>query len=173
MKRTIGDFVIRDWQMGDAPSITKYANNRKIWINLRDAFPHPYRLEHAEEFISRVLDSNSTTVFAISNEKEAIGSIGLMRGVDVHRYTAELGYWLGEPFWGKGIMTHAVKSITAYAIHDLKLKRVFAEPFAGNSASARVLEKAGFQCEGLMRSNVYKDGKVLDQFLYSFASVFP
>lgn len=168
MDLKIGEYIIRDWQMTDAPSIAKYANNRKIWINLRDAFPHPYGLQDATSFISQVLASTPDTVFAIATPSEAIGSIGLMVGKDVHRYTAEMGYWLAEPFWGKGIMTQAVKSLTAYALHELKLQRVFAEPYATNPASARVLEKAGFTCEGILRSNVYKDGKMLDQYIYSF-----
>jgi ribosomal-protein-alanine N-acetyltransferase len=154
--------------MEDAPSIAKYANNRKIWINLRDAFPYPYSLQDAESFISRVIEASPITVFAIATQSEAIGSIGLMVGKDVHRYTAEMGYWLAEPFWGKGIMTQAVKSMTSYAIRNLKLHRIFAEPYSTNPASVRVLEKAGFICEGILRSNVFKDGNVLDQFLYSY-----
>jgi len=94
-----------------------------------------------------------------------------MPGKDVHRFTAEIGYWLAEPFWGTGIMTQAVKSMTAYAIRDLKLHRIFAEPYTTNPASARVLEKARFICEGTLRSNVFKDGKILDQFLYSYISI--
>lgn len=168
MKREIGEYIIRDWQIEDAPSIAKYANNRKIWTNLRDAFPHPYRIQDAESFISRIIKTVPTTVFAIANQFEAIGSIGLMPGKDVHRYTAEMGYWLAEQFWGKGIMTKAVQSLADYAIHDLKMHRVFAEPYATNPASAKVLDKAGFTFEGILRSNVFKDGRVLDQYLYSY-----
>ncbi len=168
MYRKIGRYIIRDWQMEDAPSIAKYANNRKVWMHLRDAFPHPYSLQDANAFISRVIESSPITVFAIATQSEAIGSIGLMPGKDVHRYTAEMGYWLAEPFWGKGIMTQAVKSLTDYAIKDLKMLRIFAEPYTINPASVRVLEKAGFICEGILRSNAFKDGKVLDQFLYSY-----
>jgi ribosomal-protein-alanine N-acetyltransferase len=168
MYRQIGEYIIRDWQLEDSPSIARYANNRKIWINLRDAFPHPYRIQDAASFIAHVTESSPITVFAIATQFEAIGSIGLMRGKDVHRFTAEIGYWLAEPFWGKGIMTDAVRSLTAYGVHDLGLHRIFAEPYTTNAASARVLEKAGFKCEGILRSNVFKDGKVLDQFLYSY-----
>ena len=168
MYRKIDEYIIRDWQMEDAPSIAKYANNRKIWMNLRDALPHPYSLKDAQSFISQVIISNPITVFAIATQSEAIGSIGLMLGKDVNRFTAEIGYWLAEPFWGKGIMTQAVKSMTAYAIHDLRLHRIFAEPYSTNPASARVLEKAGFICEGILRSNAFKDGNVLDQLLYSY-----
>lgn len=168
MYREIGEYIIRDWQMEDAPSIAKYANNRKIWLNLRDAFPHPYGIQDARAFISRVTGTDSMIAFAIATPYEAVGSIGLMPGKDVHRYTAEMGYWLAEPFWGKGIMTQAVKCLTGYAIHDLKMHRIFAEPYTTNPASARVLEKAGFLCEAILRSSVFKDGKVLDQYLYSY-----
>lgn len=170
MYQEIGEYIIRDWKMTDAPSVAKYANNRKIWQNLRDAFPNPYSLQDAERFLAGVIEASPRTVFAIATESEAIGSIGLVPGKDVHRFTAEMGYWLAEPFWGKGIMTQAVKSVSAYAIRDLKLHRIFAEPYTTNPASASVLEKAGFICEGIMHSNAFKDGKILDQFLYSYVS---
>ena len=174
MDLDIGEYKIRDWRAADAVSVARYANNRNIWRHLRDAFPHPYSLRDAEAFIARSLDSRPTTVFAIATRSEAIGNIGLILGADVHRYTAELGYWLAEPFWGNGIMTQAVKRLTRYAMRVLKLHRVFAAPYTTNPASARVLEKAGFACEGILRANVFKDGKVLDQYLYSrIASVDP
>lgn len=168
MQQSIGDYVLRDWRRDDAPSIARYANNRKIWLNLRDGFPHPYNRQHAEKFIARALQSIPTTLFAIATHDEAIGSIGLMLGADVHRFSAELGYWLAEPFWGRGIMTGAVKCVTAYAVEALGLHRVFAEPYTNNVASAKVLEKAGFVCEGIMQSSAFKDGTICDQFLYSF-----
>ena len=166
----IGKYCIRDWREGDAASIAPHANNRKIWLNLRDAFPHPYTVRDAEKFISQVTNKDPVTVFAIATTEEPIGSIGLMPGVDVHRYTAELGYWLAEPYWGRGIATLAVKALTVFALKELRFKRIFAEPYATNPASARVLEKAGFTREGLLRANVFKDGEVLDQFLYSYVS---
>ena len=113
---------------------------------MRDAFPYPYDLQDAEVFISGVLVSDPISVFAIATPSEAIGSIGLMIGKDVHRFTTEIGYWLAEQFWGKGIMTQAVKSLTVHAIHDLMLQRIFAAPYTTNPASARVLEKTGFIC---------------------------
>lgn len=168
MYREIGEYIIRDWQVEDASSISKYANNKKIWLNLRDAFPHPYRLQDAKSFISKAIESHPTTNFAVANRSEAIGSIGLVIGKDVHRFTAELGYWLAEPFWGKGIMTQAVKTLTAYGIHELGMHRIYAEPYTTNPASARILEKAGFKRDGILHLNVFKNGKVLDQFLYSY-----
>ena len=139
----------------------------KIRINLRDIFPHPYTIANAEAFLSIVMEDDPKTVFAIANEVEAIGSIGLMVGKDVHRFTAELGYWLAEPFWGKGVMTEAVKRITEYAFSNFSLKRVYAEPYTSNRASARVLEKAGFKYEGLLRASAFKDGRLVDQLLYA------
>jgi RimJ/RimL family protein N-acetyltransferase len=170
MDQKIGKYIIRDWQIEDASSIAKYANNKKIWLNLRDAFPHPYSLKDAKLFISRVIETNPKTMFAIATQTEAIGSIGLAIGKDVHRFTAEMGYWLAEPFWGKGIMTQSVKKIVSHGIQVLKLHRIFAKPFTTNSASARVLEKSGFTCEGILRSNVFKDGKILNQSLYSYVA---
>ena len=166
-----GKYMIRDWQKDDAESVAGYANNRKIWINLRDIFPHPYTIANAEAFLSIVMEDDPKTVFAIANEVEAIGSIGLMLGKDVHRFTAELGYWLAEPFWGKGVMTEAVKSITEYAFSSFGLKRVYAEPYATNPASVRVLEKAGFKYEGLLRASAFKDGRLVDQLLYARVNV--
>jgi len=166
-----GKYMIRDWQRDDAESVARYANNRKIWINLRDIFPHPYTMANAEAFLSIVTEDDPKTVFAIANEVEAIGSIGLVPGKDVHRFTAELGYWLAEPFWGKGIVTEAVKRITEYAFSRFSLKRVYAEPYATNPASARVLEKAGFKYEGLLRASAFKDGRLVDQLLYARVKV--
>lgn len=168
MHKNIDAYIIRNWHVEDAPSIAKYANNKKIWINLRDAFPHPYGLRDAESFISKAIEDHPETYFAISTSTEAIGSIGVTIGKDVHRFSAELGYWLAEPFWGQGIMPRAVKLITEYAIEELGLHRIYAEPYAFNTASAKVLEKAGFFLEGTLRSSAYKDGRFLDQHLYSY-----
>jgi [ribosomal protein S5]-alanine N-acetyltransferase len=163
----IGNYVIRDWQKEDAASIVQYAGNRKIWINLRDAFPHPYTMADAEAFLYRAMQMQPGSYFAIVFDSEAIGSIGLMAGTDVHRFTAELGYWLAEPFWGNGIMTAAVRALSEYALQKLGFHRIFAEPYTTNAASARVLEKAGFTLEGIMRASVFKDGRMLDQYLYA------
>ena len=168
MHQTFDDIILRDWQMADALSIAAHANNRKIWLNLRDLFPHPYTLKDAEAFIARVNGDFPKTVFAIATETEAIGSIGVMLGSDVHRFTGEIGYFLAEPFWGKGIMTRVVRYVARWAVRDLGLHRVSAEPYAGNLASQRVLEKAGFVCEGRLRSSAFKDGKIVDQVIYGY-----
>lgn len=153
--------------MDDVPSLVKYADNRKIWQNLRDGFPHPYTVSDAENFITRVNSSDPRTAFAIATDSEAIGSIGMLPGVDVHRFTAEMGYWIAEPFWGKGIMTEAVRLFIEWAFSDFDLHRISAMPYASNIASHRVLEKAGFLLEGIIRSGAYKDGNIVDMFMYS------
>ncbi len=163
----IGQYRIRDWEDSDAPSIAKYANNRKIWKNLRDGFPHPYNISDAENFLSLAQLQEPRTYFAIASSEEAIGGIGLGIGTDVHRFTAELGFWLAEPFWNKGIMTQAVICFTEYAFERFKLYRIYAEPYVTNPASTHVLEKASYIFEGTLKSNVFKDGKVLDQHLYA------
>lgn len=167
MKIEFDNYMIRDWVIEDVQSLAKYANNRKIWINMRDRFAHPYEVTDAENFIQNALNLTPKTMFAISNNMEAIGSIGLHIKKDVHRFTAEMGYWLGEPFWSKGIMTEVLKRFTKCAFENFKLHRIYAEPYATNHASMRVLEKVGFEREGVLRANVYKDGRVLDQVLYA------
>ncbi len=159
--------IIRPWSPEDAVAVQRYANNRKIWINLRDVFPHPYTLDDARAFLSRVTQERPQTTFAIATVSEAIGCLGLRIGSDVHCKRAELGFWLGEPFWGRGIMSEAVAELTRRAFGMFDLKRIYAEAFADNPASARVLEKAGFLCEGRLRASSFKDGRVLDSFLYA------
>lgn len=167
MNAVIGDYVVRDVRPEDASSIAVYADNPRVAANLRDIFPHPYHLEDAERFLQGVTEQEPRTVFAIATESEAIGVIGLTLGEDVHRFTAELGYWLGESFWGRGIMTDAVRAVVEYGFSEVGVLRICAEPYAGNVGSARVLEKAGFELEGRMRANVFKDGRILDQLVYS------
>lgn len=167
MELKTGKYMIRDWRTLDSSSIVKYANNKNIWANLRDGFPHPYQLSDAENFLSNVARQNPRKFFAIANNKEAIGSIGLRLGEDVHRFTAEMGYWLAEPFWNKGIMSKIVIRFTEFAFEKFALNRIFAEPYTENTSSVRVLEKAGFVLEGTLKASAFKNGKVLDQFLYS------
>lgn len=155
----------------DAVSLANHANDREIWLNLRDRFPHPYRLADAEQYISAVAARAVQTSFGIIVDGQAAGTVTLMPGTDVERVSAEIGYWLGRHFWGRGIMTEAVGAATAYAFEHLKLVRVFAVPFATNAASARLLEKAGYRLEGRLRRSAVKDGTVLDQLLYAYVKV--
>jgi [ribosomal protein S5]-alanine N-acetyltransferase len=162
-----GPCIIRSWREGDEETLPRHANNRKVWLNLRDRFPHPYTRSHAEEFIKRIKGVTPETNLAIDVEGEAVGGIGLVLHDDVERCSAEIGYWLGESFWGKGIMTTALVRVTEFAFKEFNLTRVFAVPYARNAASLRVLEKAGYLYEGVMRRSAIKDGVVLDQLMYA------
>ena len=159
--------TIRPWRLDDAGSLARHANNRKVWIALRDLFPHPYTIDNAREFLRKAITAPPPTNFSIEVNGAAVGGIGIHLGIDVHRHTAELGYWLGEEFWGRGIMTETVAAFTDFCFEEFQLRRIYAEPFANNPASARVLEKAGFAFEGRLKNNVLKDGKLLDSLLYA------
>jgi ribosomal-protein-alanine N-acetyltransferase len=167
MKLTLEQCTIRPWRMDDAESLAKHANNRKVWLSLRDKFPHPYTSEDGRKFLEAAVKVEPITDFCIEVNGGAVGGIGIHLGIDVHRHTAELGYWLGEEFWARGIMTEAVAAFTDFCFEEFQLRRVYAEPFANNPASARVLEKAGFTFEGRLKNNVLKDGKLLDSLLYA------
>ena len=145
-----------------------YANNRKIWLNLRDRFPYPYTKRDAATFLRSVVGHDPETMFAIEVGDQAVGGIGFMLQQDVERVSAEIGYWLGEPFWGRGIATEALTAVTTYAIGRHGLTRVFALPFASNVASCRVLEKAGYRLESRLQRSAIKDGSIVDQFQYAF-----
>ncbi|MGC4085066.1 MAG: GNAT family protein [Vicinamibacterales bacterium] len=168
MRIDLNSCRVRSWEAGDATAIAKYANNHRIWINLRDRFPHPYTRNHAVSFIRRVELNKPETTFCIEVDGEAAGGIGFMLQQDIERVSAEIGYWLGEPFWGKGICTDALRAVTDYAVATHGLTRVFAVPFADNAASCRVLEKAGFALEGYLRRSALKDGRIRDQKLYGY-----
>lgn len=158
---------LRPLVFSDATSLAHHANDREVWLNLRDRFPHPYTVADAEQYIASVAAQPVQTSFGIIIEGEAAGSVGLMLGDDIERGSAEIGYWLGRRYWGRGIMSEVVRAVTSYAFTNLGLIRIFAVPFATNSASVRVLEKAGYFCEGRMHRSAIKAGVVLDQFLYA------
>lgn len=170
MELVLDTCTVRSWRPADAAPLARHADNRKIWRNLRDRFPHPYTREDAHAFIEMARSSDRETHFCIAVDGEAAGSIGFTPRDDVERFTAEVGYWLGERYWGRGIVTEALTSVTAYALREHGLYRLFAVPFAWNAASLRVLEKAGYTREGRMRCSAYKDGQVVDQILYAFTS---
>lgn len=167
MEIKIGEWRIRSWEDADVAAVVKYANNRKVWINLRDSFPHPYTETDAIKWINHAKALNPQTQFAIASGGEAIGGIGLLLQNDVYRRSAEMGYWLGEPHWGKGIATKAVHALTQYAFAHFDIVRIYAGVFEWNRASARVLEKAGYTYEGRLRKSVTKDGKTIDQLMYA------
>jgi RimJ/RimL family protein N-acetyltransferase len=159
--------TIRDYRPSDAESLAKHANNRKVWLGLRDAFPHPYTTEDANNFLKGSIPGLPRIHFCIDIGGKAVGGIGLRPGEDVHRHTAEFGYWLAEEFWGQGIMSEIVPAFVDYCFKEFSLNRIFAMPHSSNPASARVLEKSGFILEGLLRKNVIKDGQILDSLLYA------
>jgi [ribosomal protein S5]-alanine N-acetyltransferase len=159
--------TIRPWRLDDAESLAKHANNRKVWLAVRDLFPHPYSIQDAHEFLQPAISEQPTTKFCIEVEGAAAGGIGIHVGQDVHRHTATLGYWLGEEFWGRGIMSEAVTAFPDFCFKNFPLHRISAEVFANNPASARVLEKAGFVFEARLKMNVIKDGQLLDSLLYA------
>ena len=158
---------IREWRPEDAASLARHADNRNIWRNVRDHFPHPYTVADAETWIQRTTSERPPTQLAIEVDGEAAGGIGVFLQRDVERRSAELGYWLGEAHWGRGLMTEAVRRFTAAVFDAFDLLRIYAVVFEWNPASCRVLEKAGFALEGRLRKAVVKDGVVLDQFLYA------
>jgi RimJ/RimL family protein N-acetyltransferase len=170
MLLTLNSCAIRSWRADDAAGIVQYANNYKIWANLRDAFPHPYTAQHARDFIRSVRNRTPETTFAIAVDDQAVGSIGFVLHSDVERVSAEIGYWLAEPFWGRGIVTDALIATTKYAIDTHALTRIYAVPFASNAASCRVLEKAGYVLEARLRRSAIKSGAITDQMQYAFVA---
>ena len=164
------DFILRPWRREDVEDVLRYANNDKIARNLRNIFPYPYIRTDAETFIESCIAADETRQMfrAIEADGHAVGSIALSRGSDIHCMTAELGYWLAEDYWGRGIMTQAVRQICeegAELWNDLV--RIYAEPFAHNTASRRVLEKAGFTLEGVLRQSVFKRHQLCDSCMYA------
>lgn len=158
---------VRPWRRSDARSLVQHANNPNVAKNLRDRFPHPYTEKDAKAFLRHATAAGDPSNLAIEVEGEAVGAVGFVPGRDIERFSAEIGYWVGERFWGRGIATEALALVTAYVFSDLNYLRLFALPFADNPASARVLEKAGYVREAVLRASSVKDGVVKDQLLYA------
>ena len=161
--------TLRRWRLTDAKELAAALNNRKILNNLRDGLPFPYTEQDARDYIIAMLSANEqdTFAYAITLEDHVIGSIGAFRQGNIHRQTAELGYYLAEESWGRGIMTDAIRQLCGMIFETTDILRIYAEPFSYNTGSRRALEKAGFQYEGLMKNNAVKNGKVVDMALYS------
>ncbi len=159
--------VIRPWSASDLGSLVENANNRAVWLNLRDLFPFPYREEDGRRWLAYVAGLEPVTHFAIQRGGVAVGGVGVVPGKDVERISGEVGYWLGEAHWGKGLATAALRELVTYTFVTLGLRRVFAVPFARNLASVRVLEKAGFRREGLLVESALKNGRLESQFIYA------
>ena len=168
MELSCGKCKVRSWHLNDVESTARHANNKKIWLNLRDRFPYPYTKVDARNWIESALAARPETCWAIDISGEAVGSIGFDLKTDVERYSAEVGYWLGETFWGRGICTAALKAPTPFALKSYNLKRIFALPFIENIASIHVLEKADYHRECIMRRSAFKDGRFVDQVLYAY-----
>lgn len=160
---------IRKWEMSDARDLAEALSNTKVQDNLRDGLPYPYTEQDGKDFISDMLaaDENETFAFAVTADSKVIGSIGVFRQQNIHRQTAELGYYIAEEYWGRGLMTEAVTQVCRHVFENSDIIRIYAEPFAYNAASCRVLEKAGFKYEGTLRDNAVKNGKVIDMKMYS------
>ena len=159
---------VRPWSEADAGSLQRHANNRNVSRQLRDRFPYPYEAQHAKSFLEIVTQQPTPTAWAIEADGAAVGGIGLQMQGDIERVSAEIGYWLGEPYWGRGIATEAVKAVTAQAFTLFDLTRIFAVVFTDHAASQRVLEKAGYIKEGHLRQSAIKDGAIRDQLLFAF-----
>ena len=158
---------VRSFRDSDAAELAAKANNRSVWLQLRDRFPHPYTIDDARGFIAFARGADPETAFAVTVGDLPVGSIGAVLREDVERCSAEVGYWLGEAYWGRGIATRALVSFTRFAFAAYGVERLFAVPLAANTASCRVLEKAGYRLEGRMRRSTVKDGVVQDQLLYA------
>lgn len=163
------DCTIRKWKMTDAADLAAAVNHLEILNNLRDGLPYPYTVADAEAYIASVLSDaqDGTYAFAIAVEGRAIGSISVHRQTNIHFRTAEIGYYLARQYWGRGLGTSAVEQACAWIFAHTDILRIYAEPFARNIASCRVLEKAGFVCEGILRKNAVKNGRVLDMKMYA------
>ena len=157
--------ILRNWKASDIESLVKNANNIKIAENLRDGFPFPYTHEDGNHFLS--IAKENPNFMAIDVNNIAVGGIGLSPRDDIERISAEVGYWLGEDYWGKGIVSSALNGIVEYGFNDLNLKRIFATPIEQNTGSRRVLEKNGFVLEGILRKSVIKFDKIYNTALYA------
>lgn len=160
--------LLRPLTENDAASIAHHANNRNVWRNLRNAFPQPYSKQDALEFIGRINEQPGPPVLAIEVDGLVVGTVGVRLKEDIETGSAEVGYWLGEEYWGRGITSEAVKAIVDYALSTYELHRLDAWVYAWNPASARVLEKCGFQLEGVARRSAIKDGQITDRWLYAY-----
>ena len=168
-EKEIMEFKLRKWENEDVADVAHYAKNPKMAANLRNAFPYPYTTEDAKGYVNSCVENTEERYItrAIEVDGHAVGSIGVFCGTDVYEKSGEMGYWLAEEFWGRGIMSEAVKQICAEAFERFDIVRIYAEPFAYNTGSRRVLEKADFTLEGVMKRGVYKNGRFHDYCMYA------
>lgn len=167
MEIVLPSAILRDLRPGDEPSLTRHANDLRVWRNLKDAFPHPYSLDHARAWVAENRDEKTPHHLAIAVDGDVVGCIGLEPKTDIWRYSVEMGYWLAPAYWGRGIMTAAVRAVVDYAFATFEINRVWAGAFDWNPASIRVLEKAGFVFEARLIQSAYKDGAFVDELIYA------
>lgn len=160
--------LLRRWAPPDAAALARFANNRNIWLNVKDRFPYPYTGADAAGWIAHCqAETGKLIQFAIDLDGVAIGGIGIEALDDVHRLTADIGYWIGEPYWGEGIATVALIEMTRYTFAEFLFERIQALVYEWNPASRRVLEKAGYVLEARLARCIIKDGRIGDGFLYA------
>ncbi len=157
-------YTLRQWQSGDEESLTKNANNYNIWRNLKDTFPHPYTIEEAHGWVK--IAQNSPETFAIVVDNKAVGGIGILLKDDIYCKNAEIGYWLGEAHWSKGITSSAITEVVEYTFKTYDIHRIYAGVFEYNLASMRVLEKSGFHKEAILKQSLFKEGKLYDEHIF-------
>ena len=167
MRLALPTCLVRPWSLADAESLQKNASHREVSLQLRDRFPYPYGIEQARQFLGWVTKQPSPTVWAIDVDGDAVGGIGIELHSDVERVSAEIGYWLGKDYWGRGIATDALKAVTQEVFKRFEITRLYAVPFADHAASVRVLEKAGYVREGHLRQSAIKNGTIRDQLLFA------
>lgn len=165
------DFLLRPWRINDVESLVENANNANIAKFMTDMFPYPYLKSNAESFISFATKDDPVHIFAIEVDGKAVGGIGIHPQTDVMRKNAELGYWLGQNYWGKGIITRAVQQMVDFGFKTFDITRIYARPYHTNIASQRVLEKAGFILEAKFEKTIFKDGEFLDELVYAIRKI--
>lgn len=161
------NFILRPWSIDDLDSLVNFANNPDIAKFMSDQFPHPYTIEKGKAFIEFATKNTITNIFAIDVEGKAAGGIGIHPQEDIYCKNAEMGYWLAEPYWGKGIITKAVLQMIEYAFANFDISRIYARPFGTNTGSQKVLEKAGFVLEARITKSLFKNGEYLDELIYA------
>jgi RimJ/RimL family protein N-acetyltransferase len=166
MEIVLERFTLRPWLPSDEASLAKHANNKNVARNLTDIFPHPYTVEDARAWIGKQQGIEPPRNFAIVIDGNAVGGVGFLVGKDIFHRSAEMGYWIGEEFWGRGIVPEAVKAVTKYAFENFDLMHIHAGIFERNVASRRVLEKAGYELEGRLRMHATKDGETMDDLVF-------
>jgi [ribosomal protein S5]-alanine N-acetyltransferase len=168
MEISFEGIILRPWSFGDAAKIALIADNKKIADNLRDGLPNPYSLKDAYDWLNLILpENNPPRYFAITIAKQVVGSIGLVSKTDIYRKNFEIGFFISEKWWGRGIATRAIKCATIYAFRDFDIVRVYAEVFSDNHGSRKALEKAGFNLEATLKNNIIKNGIIKDSCIYS------